>query len=799
MRIIHSAMLQELVVGVKLLRSRRELPAMVVAVAVGVGLTTTAYSFIQPTLLTPLPYSEPDRLVRLWDEDAAGHRVLSGASQRRLAEAQAPFQAVASYVDETTSLQPRDGSAAARVSGARVSPALFSILGVRASVGRVLAPEDRLPPLPLSIVVSARLVRQGLISGTPGETIFLNGTAHRVVGVMDASFWFPSKQTDYWVPIMTLPVELRGAGTVSYPTAAIARLPAGLTPAVASEQATAIDAGKGLRVSVSPYQDILLSPLRPALLVLQAASLFVLLLVWLNVGWLFLARVRRMRDTFATMRAMGAGSLAVLSAHMVAAAAVALLSTPLAVLLSWILLRLGLTLESGVFSEIADLAVTRHVVFAALTLALVTSVGASVPAAVAAARGSGTLAGSTRTAPHGRLFQHVTVLVQVSMVFGIAAQAILFAEVLRQTIETNVGLLKTDFVVFDLRRRSGTSIEPADELAQYGSILTHLERRGLTAALTSQLPLTSRDSSTTFGRRLNREHQRDQVRVRAVTPGYFALTGTAAIEGRILAADDAGQRHAVVSDTYRASSYMRGASAGGVVGSSIGIDSGWRIVGVTPDVRQRDFYEPPLPEAYVLLGDYVADRPDTASRTLGWLTLLTDARRGTSATIDLVRAVLSNEMPDVEIRSAAHMKDLIAAGLGPRRLAFAGASILAVVALLLAAVGVHGIVSHSLNARGREIGIRMALGATPGRIAFESAAPLVAIITSGTTIGVAVLFAMRSGLQSVMVPPPGAGYPSLIGVLATAALVVFGSVAAACYRPIRTAASVDPAVSLRAE
>jgi predicted permease len=787
-------------IGLKLLRSPREIGPMVMALAIGVGVTVTAFSLIHAVLLAPLPYPDTDALVQVWSSEESGRRYLDFRTQDVLAAHRAPFQGLASYLRQEGSVSSGPETAAVSVTGAVVSTDLFDVLRVRAARGRTFNAADRHAKDTPPVVISERLVRAGVVAGAIGAAIDLDGRRHRVIGVMAETFWFPDRHTDYWVPILTPHDELLGTGRgVTYNFQVIARLVAGVTPAMAADRARALQARPGTsldRVRVALYRSLLIAPARPALVALQAAAALLLLLVCLNVGWLFVARVRRLRPAFATMGALGASRGLVLGTYGITVAAVAALSAPLAVLLAWTLLPAGLALDGGAFSRIAIPAITWHVVLVAGLVTLGAVTASAVPAAVALLRPDGPLHGTSRGATRGRLFENVAVAAQIGLVFAIGAQALVFADVLRRTSRTNVGFRNPDFVVVSLQRTRSAPPPTAADLVRYQGVLDGLQARGVRAALTNTFPLTGSDFGVVYGRRVSREAERGVTRTRIVTPSYFQVTGLAPTAGRVLVDSDVGLRRAVVTETPAA-------YAGDTrrIGETVGIDSEWTIVGVVPPIRQRDFYETLQPEVYVLYEDFLAFHPgrNPASSALSRGFIVADTPFGVRNTLDLIRAAIQRDLPDVEIRAASPIGDLIAAGLGPRRLVSAGATTFALVAVLLAAAGLHGMVSHGLIQRARELAVRVALGATPGRIARDVVRPLVRVFAAGGAAGVAGVLAARSAARAVMVPPPGVEHPSVAAAAGLTGIVLLVALAAACYRPIRSAARTDPTTSLRAE
>ena len=188
--------LRGVLTGCRLLRSPGELPAMVVALATGVGLTVAAYSLIHAILIRPLPYREPERLVQIWDFDAQRPelRLLRDRDVDVLAEAPSAFQGVASHAPLERDLLPGPGMTLVQLFGAHVSVNLFTVLGVQAATGRTLRPEDSRLTNVSPIVVSERLVRSGLVNGRLGGIVEFEEASYRLIGTMPDTFWFPDRR-----------------------------------------------------------------------------------------------------------------------------------------------------------------------------------------------------------------------------------------------------------------------------------------------------------------------------------------------------------------------------------------------------------------------------------------------------------------------------------------------------------------------------------------------------------------------------------------------------------------------------
>ncbi len=547
-----------------------------------------------------------------------------------------------------------------------------------------------------------------------------------------------------------------------------------------------------LRHRVESHASLLTAPVRPALMVLQAGSGLVLLLVSLNVGWLFAARGRRLRQTFATLRALGATTSQVLVTHLASAACMVAVAAPCAVLIGWGLLQLSLTLESGVFSRTAAPAVTGHVMTVALVATALTGAASCLPGAVAVARQRGSLDDRTRAATRGR-WDHGLMVVQAGLVFALGAQSVLVALVLQSLVRTNVGFMKTDYLVVKVAPRSSATVDADVQIARYKTLVGQLQREGIRAAAVSNFPLSGSEHSRTFEPLRSPPQGRAMVRLRAVTPSYFRLTGVAATRGRLLTEGDAGSRSMVVNDAFLASVLPSETE----LGRRVGREYEWTVVGVTRPVRHHSVHEEIRPEAYVLFDDLGSTSASLAMHE--GVSVLAETSRGVPATLQIIRTAVADQMPEFTIRSATPVLDVIRGHMGRERLVTAGAVVFAGISLLLAALGLYARVSQGLALQGREIGIRMALGATVRRIALESARPVGLVYAAGVGVGTALLLLTLSATRAVMVPPPGGAYPPLWALAATSAAVLLAAFAAACWRPIRAAMRVEPADSLRAE
>lgn len=784
----------EISTAVKLLRARKELAATVAALAIGGGLTLAAYSVIHAALLTPLPWSQPDRIVRVWNASSAQEqlRLLDAPAIDALAGQPRPFSSIAAFLTLQQQLMLPSGKTV-DVSGALVSDRIFDVLGVHAISGRVLTPGDGdISPI-RPIVISQRLVDAGLVTERLDDLIRIDEDAYRIVGIVGRDFWFPDRQTRYWAP---LPLERRDAVAATASYGAIARLAPSVTADIAEAQATAQLASDGTSrpVRVQSYGDTLLEPLRPALAVLEATAASLLALVFLNVAWLFAARARRMTTTFATLRALGATERSVLCTYLLMAAMVGLVAAPGVVLVASGMLRVAATLESGTISKVADLVLTRGVSIEGLAGTVLGACVGALPGAVLARHRS-----SSRTAVRGRgAWQLSGMSAQVALVFVVGVTAASLALVLRTTAAVNVGLGRTDFSILRLADRGVAATDPTAQIARVNDAIADLSHAGVDAAAANILPLTTTENGTVLGPPgLARRQWRTSVRIRVVTSSYFGVTAMHAVQGRVLDRTDIGSSHALVNDEFVRSLLPDGHVTGRRVpewAPYVPWASQLTFVGVVPAVKQFDFDEPGVPEMYVLYDDYVRLRGLQAATSLQRMFLL--ASGGSSA---IVRSLVARDLPGFDVSDMTTMKTLVSGRLGARRLVGFGSELFAAIGLVLATLGLYAMISNEIARRAKDNSIRLALGATWRTLALHTLAPMAIIYGAGIGGGVVLLMLLKGLVRAAIVPPPGVASPSLIlvGGIVAVALVLGGALA--CSAPLARLRRIDPGQVLRAE
>lgn len=778
--------------ALRLLRSPRDLAIASVVLAIGVGSVAAAFAIVDTVLLRPLPYASPERLVRLWDSTGPpGVYVVSlddidtlNASKRL---------AVAGFASVTQTVATF--SATVTVQGLHVTTELFDVLGVRPEDGRLFRPEDaRLGSEP-TVIVSSRLA--SMLALAIGDPVAIGGRSHRVVGITPDAFWFPDRGPAFWIPVVRVPPELLGTGSVALALQAVARLPDELTLDSAARtinDTLAADKGRPARLRAQALHSFVFGPLQTPLVLLQIGASLLALLTCLNAAWLFRAHAARHAKTFAVMMALGASIRGVVSVVLTEVVVVAAAVVPISLMVTRLLLSLAGRIENGVLTRFGPPGLDWRVAAATGVVALITTFGASMPALVTIMRrvSSVELLRARRIPGRSTIRFSISMAMQGSLAFAVAVQAVTLVLVLRAIFDANVGFRGTSLVGVEVKPGQGG--EPPTLALQYQALVARMREAGLTGAVTSVAPLTGVDHLTST--RTPHRSPRDQtmVRVRAVSGSYFALAGVTLLAGNLPTSDDDRGEGLIVDPAFVA----RVLSGGPAVGQTVSLgDAAWQVRAVVGQVRHAGIFEEPQPTVYLLYGDV----PRLASQTAAGVTrdavILVQETGGVAATIDRVRRIVSSELPGSTITRTWRFSDLVWQATGERPLMTMGATAFAVIAIVLLAIGVNGMLLEYVESRRREIALRASLGASPRRIIGEMVAPVLAAGGIAVIAGGALTGALGRTILSLAFVPDGhvrvQGWIATLGSAAAMAAIA----ALAVWFPASRALQVNPADLLR--
>ena len=790
------------------LRTLRRAPVFaltaLLTIALGVGAATAVFSFVNAVLLKPLPYPDPARLLIVWAVNPEGVRLwLAQPELKDLRESVPSLSALAGITDLRVALT--GAGAPEEIDAAGVSSNFFDVMGVQPQAGRgFTAVEDSLNG-PLAAVLSHSLWRRrfGARADIVGSSIYLDGRSYTVVGVMPRSFVFlpPSPvfpdNVDVWMP---LEPHLVGRGRDMRQLHVLGRMQAGkslgdvfgeLRSTAAALTATYPEyRGRPWTFEAVPLHAHLVKDIRPALLVLFAAVGVVLFIACANVAALVLARSAGRQREIAVRVALGASRARLVRQLLTeglvlggVGGAAGLALTALAPALARLppLASLPRFAEVGIDWRVALFALATSVVTAALftvaPLVDATRRGVSQQALRLTGR-------SHRAISAGRILA----MSEIALACAVLVVAALLVR--------NVGVLMSADPGFETDRRltMRVSLPPKYErVADVSRFLdTTLEKIAAlpgveNAAAVTQLPLSGASLGSSFLPETSADDTRVDADLRGVTPTYFATLGITLVEGRAFNASDtaAAPLVAIVDQAFARRMWPGQTAVGRKVRWFRQPDRTVEIVGVVRNIRHRGFAAAPRETVY---------RPHT--QYVRWTMFIAVGSSGEpSQMANAVTAVIQQVDPDQPVAEIASMDALASRSLATPGFGAALAGTLAALALLLTTVGIYGLFAYAVSQRRREIGVRLALGASPSQIVTLVLQDGIKLACAGLVIGVpAGLLAASAAGKSMTL---SVDLDSSMITIAVAAILT--STVTACWIPARRAARVSPSEPLRSE
>jgi putative ABC transport system permease protein len=797
------------------LRTLRKTPGFtisaVLTLALGIGATTAMFSVVRGVLLDPLPYERPGELVALWTRylPSSGEDIpqfplsppemIEYRDQSRLMRDVVPY----GVLDRTLG---GDGEAPRRVRTGFLGAGMFDLLGVQAAAGRTFAPEEELPGAGPVLVLGHRLwlERFGGDPAVVGRTVTFNGLPAQVAGVMPERFVFPDASVDLWAPFGL--DEAAATNRFAHYLMAVGRLAPGATLEGAQWELETITAAwsaehehhaMGHFIFLRGFRDDVVGDRGPLLWLLMAAVALVLIIAGVNVANLLLARTESRHAEVAVRAALGATRSRLarqfLTESLVLAGAGALIGVLFA---AWAMPAL-LAVNPDALPRGEAVRLDGLVLGFALLTAVGTALLFGLAPALRASASAGSLparratGGPAHTRLHGILIGGQAALgVAVILAGGLVARS--FVELTR----VDAGVHSQGVLLFDLQLPA--SDYPAAAVpATYGQLLERLHglpgvRR---AGATSSLPVAdvpTRQDITIDGVPDPppgvAHHSADIV---AVHPGYFEALGIPVLEGRPLDPGDRdGARLVALVNEAAADRYWPDGAVGGRFRYT-GERPWIAIVGVVGDTKVEGLREDDRPQVYLPHPQLRA-----AQGSIGrGATIVVRTDPEPMALAAPVRAVVRELDAGLPVANLRTMDGVLARAVAPERFTASLMGGFALLVLLLAAIGVYGVVAYAMVRRTREIGIRMALGARAGDVLTTMMGVAVRPVAIGLILGLAATLA-GAGLLSRFVYNVSARDP--VTFLA-APLLLLAVAAAATYLPARRAARIHPMEALRHE
>lgn len=806
-----AALVQDVRYALRALKQKPLFTALVaVTLALGIGVNTAIFSVVDGILFRPLPFPEPDELVVLWtDVTARGgpdDEWFSYANFRDLRDQAGSLEAAAAWggwsPTWTNTDEPQQLRAAVVTEGM-----ISDVLRIDPLVGRTLLPEDHLPGAPGRVLISHGFWERafGRDPSVPGTTLTLMDEPYEVVGVMPAGFLPPFvPEAELWIP--EAPPENAEQSRGGFSWRVMARLADDVSLDRASSEVGELGArlqqafpesNTGMTFRAVSLQNDMVADTRAGLLVLLGAVGLVLLVACVNVANLLLSRASGRTQELAVRSALGAGRSRIFGQVLTESFVLACLGGVLGIGLAFWGTGLLVALAPEGTPRIAEVAVDGRVLAFTGAVTVLSGLLFGLAPAFRVTRTDLHVdlrdGGRSGMSGAGGRLRSGLVVAQVSLAMVLLVGAGLLVRSFQNLRTTDLGFDPAGVVTMQVslpasRYPDAESIRTFTEaLDERLSAIPGVEATGIT----STIPLIGFDSDVGIlveGRPLPAPGEGDAAWFRRVTPGYLEAMRMSMVQGRWFTEEDGPDagRVVVINETAAANLFP----GENPIGKRINYDSDtnpvWRdVIGIVRDIRNFGVRESGRNAIYV---------PDTQSAGRTYFPVL---RTGgdPGAAVAAVREELRALDPSLALGNIETMDDIVRSAVAPDRFVAFLLSLFASVSLVLAVVGLYGVVSYDVSTRVREMGLRMALGAGSGAISWMVVGRSLVLVATGIGIGLGVSLLLGGLVESLLFGVGRTDGPTLISV----ALVLTAAAGVAAAIPAVRAAHVDPAVALRSD
>jgi putative ABC transport system permease protein len=802
-----SSFLSDLRYALRLLRQAPGFTFVAIcALALGIGANSAIFSTLSAVILRPLPYDDPDRVMMVFEDASSigfARNTPAPANFFDWREQNHVFTDMAAVRGRSRNLTG-DG-AAEQLAGFAATPNFFSVLGVWPIIGRTFSEiEDRDDA---HVVLISYSLWQRRYAGSPeiiNRNILLDGANYQVLGVLPRDFVFRSRNRDFFIPIHITPL-LRSQRDSHYLNV-VARLKPGVTLKQASDEMTAIAARLRQQywqqnmytgASVFPIKEDLLGGTRTALIVLMSAAGCVLLIACANLASLLLARAVARKRELAVRAALGARRGRLIRQMITEGALLALFGGIFGLVLSLAGMRILERLVPAGLPVSTHPQIDPQLLLFTLALSLLTGILFSIVPAFQAARASvndalkqgGRSGADTRT----RATRDVLVILEVASALVLLTGAGLMIQTMAKLRGVDLGfradhLLTLRTALGPKYRDNVRAFEYQQRVLEQASALPAVEG----AAFASTLPFQSIGNTQGYqleGVNKDLSFSPDAL-YRAGSWNYLKLLGVKLVEGRLFDGSEsaASQPVIIINETF-AHHYWPHEPA---IGHRMSVDfptPKWRtIIGVVADVQERGYDLSMKPGFYVPTSQEPYGTSDSDL-------LIVRSKGDPLAQVPAISRIVASIDPNVPVSNVQTMEDVIAAAVSDRQQQMTLLGIFAGLALLLASIGLYGVLAYAVTQRSREIGLRMALGASTSSVTAIVVRHGMVLTGIGLALGLTASWAATRALKTALygiTPTDPTTFAGVAGLLAMVAL-------AACLIPARRAARVDPIVVLREE
>jgi putative ABC transport system permease protein len=788
----------------------------VLTLALGIGACTAIFSLVNAVLIRSLPYGDPERLVYLFSPNPSlkipAEVICPSYGDFYDLKLDAKSYANMSNFEQAQFSVSQLGTTQS-IGGARVDGDFFSTLQSTPEIGRTFA-QDENQPANAKVAIISHALWVSMFGARPevlNRSIQLDGANYQIVGVMPPEFEYPFKfdlpygdshiaSTQIWVPLALSPKARASRGLGN--NVSFARLRSGVSIHQAQAEMTGImarldkeyapdardaDIPREWGALVEGFTGISIGPVRPLMRLLLAAVGLVLLIACGNVANLLLARAAERARELGVRAALGAGRGRMVRQLLTESMLIGLGGCTVGIVLAVLFLRLLPKFDPGNIPRLNEASLDARVLLITIGGSLLTSLLAGLMPAIAASRvelteflKSHAMHGSSTR--HSRL-QSALIVAQTAMVVVLLAGAGLLIRSYINVESVDTGFTRsavTFHVSLDQRYK------PQEQLDVYRELMTKLEALPGAQSVggVSNLPLTNSESIGFLWVEgfPNKEFQQSEGR--SVTPHYFEAMEIPLIAGRYFTdADSTGKRPTIINQKFAATYFPNRNPIGGHISTDQNHAQWSTVVGVVADVRHMSLEEEPQPQMYSASYDF-GDESIAVRSTFPPATVANE-----------IRATLKSIDPNIAATDIHTMGDLVSAATARRRFQTSLLTVFAGIALIMAMVGLSGLMRFSVNQRTREVGIRMALGAARRDVLLLILRNASVPVVCGLSLGLACTWIATRLLQSFLF---GVGEHDPFTIVTVSALLAVCGLLAA-FVPALTAASIDPMEALRTD
>ncbi|HMC56432.1 MAG TPA: ABC transporter permease [Gemmatimonadaceae bacterium] len=801
----------------KLVRAPGFTVIAVTTLALAIGATTSIFSVVNAVILTPMPFRNPDEVAFISSTNRDGNINAMSVLDFKDYRAQSKSFVGFAPLDFATMNLTHSTSEPVRIQAAQVGAQFFQILGVNAQIGRTFVQGEDERNAPRVVVLTDRMWRNryGADRNIVGQTIRLDGDAYTVVGIAPASLNYPAR-SELFVPFVFADWQIDPANRGAHSIYAIARMKPGIPVAQGKRELQEIakrlavqyaESNTNFSGSAVPLQERITGNVKTPLYVMFGAVAFVLLIACANVANLLLVRASQREAEIAVRTALGAARVRIIRQLVTESLMLSLAGAAVGVALAAWAVAAVVSFGPEGLPRLQEVAVNTPVLLFALAVSAATGILFGLVPALHAARPdiAQMLRESVRGTTRGRAQRTRSILVMTEMTLAVVLLigAGLLIHSFVRLLNVNPGFNPERVVTFNL---SLPSTKYKAE-RQVRTLATDLQQR------IAELP-GARAVGITFGRPLDNSglirttfevkgwtpstpQDRHVTQVHTTSPGYFAAMGISLVRGRLFT--EAENRHdvpgaVVVSEEFVKRYFPNEDPIGRVVTYGIGHDTSetgndgpvtvaGAIVGVVKDVKAQDLSQPNYPTSYVAFNQF----------PIGFFSVMIRTEADPRAMQAAIKKVVRDVDADLPIFGLKTMEQAVSDSVAQPRFYMVLLAAFAGIALLLAAIGIYGVISYSVSQRTRELGIRVALGATRQKIVALVVGQGLWIAAVGVGIGIAASLALTKAMASLLF-----GIDKLDPLtFAAAPLVLMVAAALGCYLPARRAASADPVVAMR--